>query len=600
VFSVELWAHSNEPAGGAALSEILIASVIAVIGLIVLAFFTRAYRAGGMNWLRSLGSFSERVSGLPAWAAIPVSVTAVSAIVAAFGFYWDVSTHIDNGRDAGPFANPSHFFILFGLVGIALAGYLSGLFATEKGPEKNVSFAGWTFPIGGLLLLICGSIALLGFPLDDTWHRLFGQDVTLWGPTHIQMVGGASLSTLAMWILVRETDPYRREDYNPWFLRGHEIAIAGAFLIGLSTLQAEFDFAVPQFRLVYHPVLLMLASSIGLVAARIRLGRGGAVKAVLFFLLIRGVLSLLVGPVLGRITLHFPLYLVEALMVELAAVLVGAEKRTRFALASGLGIGTIGLAAEWAWSHVWMMNPWPAALLPEGAIAGLVAALGGAIVGALIGTALNGDAELRMPRKVAIAGGVAAVACLVYPAPMSTTPVVAHVTLDRATPDSERAIVNVRLDPPDAAENNLWFHSLAWQGLDWDRGSSVHSQMEETGPGTYRSQEPVPAGGDWKSLVRLHVDDRVMAVPIYLPEDPAIPAPEVPAEATFAREFVADKEIVQREAISDNIGLQRIAYGILLAIGIIWIASMGWGLARLVHNLKERRSESRRRKLVTT
>src|SRR5439155_2946176 len=39
------------------------------------------------------------------------------------------------------------------------------------------------------------------FPLDDIWHRLFGQDVTLWGPTHIQMIAGASLATLALMVL---------------------------------------------------------------------------------------------------------------------------------------------------------------------------------------------------------------------------------------------------------------------------------------------------------------------------------------------------------------------------------------------------------------
>ena len=43
-------------------------------------------------------------------------------------------------------------------------------------------------------MLICRGrrFALVGFPLDDGWHRLFGQDVTLWGPTHLMLIGGAS------------------------------------------------------------------------------------------------------------------------------------------------------------------------------------------------------------------------------------------------------------------------------------------------------------------------------------------------------------------------------------------------------------------------
>ena len=32
--------------------------------------------------------------------------------------YWDISLHIDAGRDAGPLANPAHYLILAGLFGI--------------------------------------------------------------------------------------------------------------------------------------------------------------------------------------------------------------------------------------------------------------------------------------------------------------------------------------------------------------------------------------------------------------------------------------------------------------------------------------------------
>ena len=47
-------------------------------------------------------------------------------------------------------------------------------------------------------MLVCGGIALLGFPLDAGWHALFGEDVTLWGPTHLFMIGGAGVSPLVM------------------------------------------------------------------------------------------------------------------------------------------------------------------------------------------------------------------------------------------------------------------------------------------------------------------------------------------------------------------------------------------------------------------
>src|SRR3712207_917337 len=153
----------------------------------------------------------------------------------------------------------------------------------EKGTKPSataVKLTGdWYAPLGAVLMTACAGFALSGFPLDDVWHRLFGQDVTLWGPTHLMLIGGASLATLAAAILVAEgaravTKTGREPDKSlPVFRRA---MLAGAFLVGLSTVQAEFDFSVPQFRLLYHPVLLMVAASMALVTARIWIGRGGA------------------------------------------------------------------------------------------------------------------------------------------------------------------------------------------------------------------------------------------------------------------------------------------------------------------------------------
>ena len=56
-------------------------------------------------------------------------------------------------------------------------------------------------------------------------------------------------------------------------------AVMGGLLIGLSTFQAEFDFGVPQYRMVFQPVLIALAAGIALVAGRIWIGRGGAIGA---------------------------------------------------------------------------------------------------------------------------------------------------------------------------------------------------------------------------------------------------------------------------------------------------------------------------------
>jgi hypothetical protein len=44
---------------------------------------------------------------------------------------------------------------------------------------------------------------------------------------------------------------------------------------------------------------------------------------------------------------------------------------------------------------------------------------------------------------------------------------------------------------------------------------------------------------------------------------------------------VADKRILQREAKTDNVNLERAAYVVLAAIAAAWMAVICWGLARI-------------------
>ena len=521
-----------------------------------------------------------------------------SLVIAVFGMYWDIATHIDSGRDDGPFANASHYFILVGLFGIFAGGLLAVFMADERVGRSAVRIRGaWDVPLGGALILLCAMISLSAFPLDDVWHRIFGQDVTLYGPTHLLLFGGAALSVLGALVLltegVRARDAERAEtaryegvvapaSERAGMRKAIAISLAGAFLIGLSTFQGEYDFAVPQFRLILHPVMVMIAASIALVAARVYVGRGGAVAAALFFILVRGLLSLLVTPTFGHTGLHFPLYLVEAAIVELVALRVDPRRGLRFGLIAGAGIGTIGLAAEWAWSYIWWTIEWPSSLLPEAAIAGFATAVAGGVLGAAIGSSLLPERPgSRVPRLAGAAAAVALLAVLVYAVPVSEGERIrASVELTDVDPEPNRTVhATVRLDPPDAADAAHWFVSTAWQGRE---GRSVVDPLEEIRPGVWRTTKPVPVYGTWKASIRLQDGSAVQGLALYFPEDEAIPVDAIPAEQSFTREFVRDKELLQREQKPGvSSALTTGAYLIVLLIAVLLMTALTAGVMRL-------------------
>jgi hypothetical protein len=78
------------------------------------------------------------------------------------------------------------------------------------------------------------------------------------------------------------------------------------------------------------------------------------------------------------------------------------------------------------------------------------------------------------------------------------------------------------------------------------------------------------------------VGDALVGVPVYMPEDRAIPAPAVPAEPSFTREFVRDLELLQRERKEGVAGwLTAAAYLAVAAIAAMLIALLAWALLRL-------------------
>jgi hypothetical protein len=598
-------AESN-PAGGAATKDIVLATGGAMILTAIVVVVGVLHRSGRIKFLGRMATAAERQLGVPTWAALPGEVATLSLLVALLGMYWDISLHIDQGRDPGPLANPAHYLILFGLFGVFVAGFLAIILGDSRVGRSGIKRTeNWKIPIGGVMLFSCAAFSLLGFPLDDGWHRLFGQDVTLWGPTHLMLFGGAGMTLIgraALWVEGRRAAERELKAGNgngdgdgDGQLAGGRIGeiarnlqmagLCGGFLIGMSTFQGEFDFGVPQFQMVFQPILIAWAAGIALVTARIWAGRGGALVAVAFFLIIRGGVSVLVGPVFGETVPHFPLYIVEALIVEGVALAISTRKPIALGAISGALIGTVGFAAEWGWSHVWMPIPWASSLMPEALVWAFVAGISGGLLGGFIGAALASD-RIEFPRRATAALAVGFVGILAMVGYGLNTNEEKGLKANVALTDAQGGVgggrhVNavVRLDPKDAGDDARWLTITAWQG-----GGLVVNRLKRVDEGVYRSTEPIPVSGDWKALVRLHRDNEILGTPVFLPKDPAIPAGEVPAKSEFTRGFVADKKILQREAKDASGVTPVLAYLGVLGIALGLCAMMVWGLYRLARD----------------
>ena len=580
-----LLAADTRPAGGAAIGEVILATAIGAGLTALLLGLVFLHRTRRTTILTRIGTRLGKATHVPPWVALPTILATVSLLVALLGMLWDISLHIGVGRDEGPLANPAHFLILFGLFGVFAAGVLACAMPLDEkpGPAAVRFLRGWDVPVGGILLTGAGFYALLGFPLDDIWHRLFGQDVTLWGPTHLMLITGAGLSIIGLLVLEQEghgglstDDGDRKVGSTARFIR--QASAMGGLLLGLSVFQGEYDFDVPQFRLVLEPLMIAGAAGLALVAARLFMGRGGALAAAAFFLVIRGGIALIVGPGFGEILPTFPLYLGSAIVVELLALSVSLARRPLvFGAVAGVAIGTIGHATEWGWTQFVQTLSWNSDILVEGTLMAIV----GGVVGGLLGGLLASGLRRRLPRpavaRTVLLASLAVLAAAVTNGLLATVPddLDATFAIEDVQDDPRTVNISVQLDPADFVDDPAWVQITSWQG-----DGLVVDALEQTGDGAYRTTEPIPVNGTWKALLRIH-DGRVLtAMPIYLPEDQALGEGEIPAEDGMTRAAIPEIEILQRELKDTGGGTWALANLVVLFCTLALIAAISWGVGR--------------------
>ncbi|HEX4755298.1 MAG TPA: hypothetical protein VH661_06055 [Candidatus Dormibacteraeota bacterium] len=518
-----------------------------------------------------------RLTGVPAWCAAGVALALWSLMVALVGFSWDVAWHADLGRDQALFT-PPHVMILTGLVGIGVAALVSIALATADGARVGVAIGRLRVPWSTLPMGIMATGAVIGFPLDNYWHSVYGIDVTMWSPTHLLMIGGASLTPIAAWLMLAEAGPPTRGRGRARLLSE---ALAAATLIGMSTFQLEFDLGIPQWQALYHPVLIVLAMGVALVAAREALGRWGALRAVAAFLVLRGLIALLVGPIFGLSLERFPLYIGGALVVEGVFAATPRMLPALRVLISALLLSTAGLAVEWAWTQVWSPQPWHTRLLASWWVVVVIA-----VAASFLGSAL-GRAVAHLPQVVHFSGVAAAfavmVAMLAVPFPrhgldaratVTASAVGARVptiTREGLASYEQDMTVSLTVSPDSSVDDADVFRVFTWQG-----GGLIISPLHPTAGGRYVIDAPVPSGGSWKSIVFLEKADVVAALPVSFPADPAYGLAAIPAPFGTSRTaaFEPSTAYLTRESRAGSALPAVLAYTALTVIGITWCVAV--------------------------
>lgn len=589
-------AAQGSEGGGAALDQVAIMTGSAGVVALVLLWVGYLHRTRRITWLGRVADGLGRVFNRPGWVALPMALFLATILTALLGFIWDVSLHVGDGRDEGPLANPAHYFILVGLFFLFTAGMTAVVLPLDDkpGPAAVRITRTWYAPVGGILVAGAGLYALIGFPLDDLWHRMFGQDVTLWGPTHLMLIGGAGLSLVGVLLLEHEgrhhrPDPERPGGRTMWLLRAFAF---GGLLIGLSVFQVEYDFGVQQFRLVLQPMLIVAAATVALVAARLVLGAGSTLVVVAFAAVVRAVVAVLVaGPIIDAPRNVFPLYLGIAIVVELLALLPLVRRPILWGAVCGLGAATVGLWLESRWVAAMFVDPWPAAMWPELMAMAVPTGIAGGVVGALLALVLRGEPLPRPPvRRGLMIAAVLIVAAatangLIIDVPERAS---ATVTLRDADTDAPGRMVlaDIRLTPADLVGNDPeWVQILSWQGgagSDNPGRGLVVDRLRRVDQGHYESTKPVQAYGTWKSVLRVQDGRMLTALPIFMAADPGIGAEEVPALDTFTRPFVPEITVLQRERSFDHPSwLFAAASLVVLVCSLILVAALSWGAARI-------------------
>lgn len=510
-------------------------------------------------------------------------------VIAGIGLRWDLAWHAAQGRDAA--ISPPHMFAELGTLYVALAIAAGIWVATSDGvPGLRVGHLSVprTLAVSSIIL----SFALVGFGLDEAWHRAFGSDSAMWTPTHLLMLLGGSTLVVLVGPLLNDAR------LRPWSQPQRLLigTVVGTLLLGsFSMLQGEYNMGGPFFPQIYHPLLVCVSAAFVFTTLRVSLGFGTPIAAALLLATLNhtGIL-----PSFGLSHTREALYLGSALAIDF--FVRPSRSGRRIAITSTLCIVLVGLPIEVLWSRGWR-QPWSTDMVIHSLPYVFVGSLAASLLASRFARATSGGEDRAGPAvpRWAVASFVMAAAFIV-PAGV-TRP---HVDIAARLPTQPGSPIEVEVHPRSAADGAWWFQVVGYGG----GGVFASDLIEDPGrPGTFVTQQDVQLGAEWKVAIRLHRGSVMLLMP--LDERSATSAVQASTARQEARDpvtHVSGPMFSERDpAVRERIGLGAtgpLALG-FAALGLVLAAWMRLTAHLLVpladaktHGIRASRTRTHRRR----
>ncbi len=228
----------------------------------------------------------------------------------------------------------------------------------------------------------------------------------------------------------------------------------------------------------------------------------------------------------------------------------------------------------------------------EGLAMAVPVAVTSGLCGALFALGLQGRLPAKNVGRVIVAVSVLVLSGAVANGLHATVPAngSADFELTQVGTDKEpQVMAQVRISEGVISGDPAWVQITAWQG---GGEGVVTDRLRRTAENTYESTKPVPVGGNWKTLLRVQDGRTLAAVPIFLPYDEPLGAAELPAEASFTRDFVPEIDILQRERTDDHPAwIWAAANMVVLLCSLGIILGICVAVSRVARKIEEHESE---------